>query len=334
MIQKVIISGLKNIKHEEMTLKPLTLLTGLNSTGKSSVLQAILLVNKATTKNGQIYLDPILSSFSTLRNIYENAKRVSISLEINENCINYELSEGEEEKTEGCAGLEIEKNLYYLSANRVGAENLASISSVISCGINGDYLLGTFEKEKSKSLHETLIKDESSFTLATQLNYWQSYILGLKLELKTEKRNDQIVEVKYNSDDIPGILPTQLGAGVSYLTKVLILCLRATPGDVVMIENPEIHLHPAAQSRLGEFFAFIANAGIQLIVETHCDHLINKLQYLVFKKTFESGNTIIYYKKGIIAPFEKIQINKYGRFEPEFPDGFFDATLAELIEME
>lgn len=50
MIQKVIISGLKNIKHEEMTLKPLTLLTGLNSTGKSSVLQAILLVNKATTK--------------------------------------------------------------------------------------------------------------------------------------------------------------------------------------------------------------------------------------------------------------------------------------------
>lgn len=63
MIQKVIISGLKNIKHEEMTLKPLTLLTGLNSTGKSSVLQAILLVNKATTKNGQIYLDHILSSF-------------------------------------------------------------------------------------------------------------------------------------------------------------------------------------------------------------------------------------------------------------------------------
>ena len=40
------------------------------------------------------------------------------------------------------------------------------------------------------------------------------------------------------------------------------------------------------------------------------------------------------YKKGIVDPFEKIQLNKYGRFEPEFPDGFFDATLAELIEME
>ena len=75
MIQKVIISGLKNIKHEEMTLKPLTLLTGLNSTGKSSVLQAILLVNKATTKNGQIYLDPILSSFSTSITSYQKEKK-------------------------------------------------------------------------------------------------------------------------------------------------------------------------------------------------------------------------------------------------------------------
>ena len=100
MIQKVIISGLKNIKREEMTLKPLTLLTGLNSTGKSSVLQAILLVNKATTKNGQIYLNHVLSSFSTLRNIYENAKEVFISLEINENCIDYKLSEEIEEVEE------------------------------------------------------------------------------------------------------------------------------------------------------------------------------------------------------------------------------------------
>lgn len=334
MIRELTISGLKNIKYEKMALKPLTLLTGLNSTGKSSVLQAILLVNKVATKNGQLYLNHLLSSFSTLRNIYENAKEIVVRLDIDGSTVEYKLSEDSEDNIEGCAGLEIEKNLYYLSANRIGVENQASISNIISCGIDGNYLLGAFEKEKSNPLSDGLIKDESSLTLATQLNYWQSYILGLKLELKTEKRNEQIVEVKYNSDNIPGILPTQLGAGVSYLTKVLILCLRATPGDVVMIENPEIHLHPAAQSRLGDFFAFIANAGIQLIVETHCDHLINKLQYLVFKKSFEAEKTVIYYKKGIIDPFEKICLDENGRFRPEFPSGFFDATLSELLEME
>ena len=60
MIQELTISGLKNIKYEKMALKPLTLLTGLNSTGKSSVLQAILLVNKATTKSGQLFLSHLL----------------------------------------------------------------------------------------------------------------------------------------------------------------------------------------------------------------------------------------------------------------------------------
>lgn len=57
MIRELTIIGLKNIRYEEMSLKPLTLLTGVNSTGKSSVLQAILLVNKVKTKNGQLYLN-------------------------------------------------------------------------------------------------------------------------------------------------------------------------------------------------------------------------------------------------------------------------------------
>lgn len=114
MIQELTISGLKNIKHEKMALKPLTLLTGLNSTGKSSVLQAILLVNKATTKSGQLHLSQLLSSFSTLRNIYENAKEIEIRLDIDGTIVGYKLSEKEEEENmTGCAGLEIEK-IYFI----------------------------------------------------------------------------------------------------------------------------------------------------------------------------------------------------------------------------
>ena len=155
MIQELTISGLKNIKYEKMALKPLTLLTGLNSTGKSSVLQAILLVNKATTKSGQLFLSHLLSSFSTLRNIYENAKEIEIRLNIDGVVVEYKLSEKEEgENVEGCAGLEIEKNLFYLSANRVGAENSVALSPVITCGVDGNYLLGTFEREKSR-YHKT-----------------------------------------------------------------------------------------------------------------------------------------------------------------------------------
>lgn len=334
MIHKLVVKGLKNIRHEEFLFEPLTILTGLNSTGKSSILQAILLLNKETTRNGAIYLSNLLSSFDSLRNVYERAQEITIRLEADNRAVDYKLTGEKKEVPDNCAGLELEKNLYYLSANRIGAENSATISQDIYCGVDGNYLLGTYEKEKSNAVSPALVKEQSSLTLAAQLNYWQSYILGLKLELSTERRDEQTVGVKYKSDGIPNLMPSQLGAGVSYLAKILILCLRAVPGDVILVENPEIHLHPAAQSRLSDFFTFVVNAGIQLIIETHCDHLINKLQYEVYKKRLRAGDVVIYYKPGITVPFLSIRIKESGRFSREFPDGFFDVTLAELLEME
>jgi len=95
-----------------------------------------------------------------------------------------------------------------------------------------------------------LIKDDSSYTLSAQVNYWLSYILDIPTELQTERRLDDVVEVQYKSDGLGNISPFQLGAGVSYLTKMLIMCLRAKKNDVILIENPEIHLHPASRQRL------------------------------------------------------------------------------------
>ena len=105
-----------------------------------------------------------------------------------------------------------------------------------------------------------LIKDDSSYTLSAQVNYWLSYILDIPTELQTERRLDDVVEVQYKSDGLGNISPFQLGAGVSYLTKMLIMCLRAKKNDVILIENPEIHLHPASQAKVGEFLAFIVLA--------------------------------------------------------------------------
>ena len=112
------------------------------------------------------------------------------------------------------------------------------------------------------------------------------------------------------------------------------MCLRAHKGDVLMIENPEIHLHPAAQSRLGEFFAFIANAGIQLIIETHCEHLLDKIQYCIHKQRFDHQKGVLYYKDQIEQPFTKIEYLPTGQYATEFPEGFFDATMNDLMEME
>lgn len=112
------------------------------------------------------------------------------------------------------------------------------------------------------------------------------------------------------------------------------MCLRSQKGDLLMIENPELHLHPAAQARLGEFFTYIANAGIQVLLETHCEHLIDKLQYQIFKGKFDHDKAVVYYKGGITSPFETIRFTEGGKFETSFPEGFFDATLENLLEIE
>lgn len=337
MIKNLILRGFKNIRDENFVMKPVTVFTGLNSTGKSSVLQSILLLNKETTLNGIRFLNNVPSVFQTLRNIYINAKEIFVACETDYGKVDYRLTPEEKfitpEHREGIVP-EFEKALFYLSANRTGVENDAALSVDLVCGTDGRFLYGTYEREKSRPLDEALVRYRESSTLASQVNYWLTYILGFDVQLTTEKRSEDKVEIKFKNDGIPNLLPSQLGAGVSYLAKILILCLRACKGDVIMIENPEIHLHPAAQSRLGEFFAFIASASIQLILETHCEHLLNRLRYEVYCESITTDDVIVYYKGGITEPFQPIHILSDGKYDVEFPTGFFDATLKELLEME
>jgi len=133
-------------------------------------------------------------------------------------------------------------------------------------------------------------------------------------------------------------LPENMGTGLSYLFTILTICLSAKKGNIIIIENPEIHLHPKSQAKLGEFFAFIASNGIQLIIETHNDHIINKISYEIYKNNISKDDVVIHY---FSIPYKKttIYINTKGHFIDEqgkptqFPEGFFDATLKEVFEM-
>jgi predicted ATPase len=147
------------------------------------------------------------------------------------------------------------------------------------------------------------------------------------------------VKVTFTSDGLENLSPFNLGAGNSYLAKILIMGLSCKKGHILIIENPEIHLHPKAQAKLADFFVLLENMGIQVIVETHSEHFINKLRYNVYKKKLKSDDIVIYYKPSIQGDFEKISINSNGHFiddeksEIVFPSGFFDSTLSELLEI-
>ena len=94
----------------------------------------------------------------------------------------------------------------------------------------------------------------------------------------------QVLQVKYNNNPANAVSealycrPVNVGSGISYLISIIILCLGAESDSVIIIENPEIHLHPKAQSKLCEFLYFVSQSGRQLFIETHSDHIFNGLR--------------------------------------------------------
>jgi len=342
MLNKLSIENFKNIEKQEFDFKPITILIGLNSRGKSSVIQSLLLLSWMHPNNTLLmkYIKKF-SNFANVRNKYLNAKSISLSANFTNDSASMSCqSENVWEFVRGNENyLNFEENLFYISGNRIGQEDIALYDEDIKFGINGEYIFSYFEQNKDVFVDNKLIKYEGHKSLDGQLSYWLEYILGIELRVVTEKITDTAITVKFNSDGIDGLSPFNLGAGNSYLAKILIMGLSCKKDNILIIENPEIHLHPKAQSKLSDFFVLLANAGIQIIIETHSEHLINKLIYNVYKKEICKDDAIIYYKSSIRENFIEININNNGHYidenqqEIDFPEGFFDSTLSELLEI-
>ena len=124
---------------------------------------------------------------------------------------------------------------------------------------------------------------------------------------------------------------TAVGVGASQILPVLVLCLAAQPGELVLLEQPELHLHPKPQQIIGDFFLGIARSGRQLMVETHSEYLINRLRLRLAQdpEPISVLTKILYAERtGGATDFKELQPNDFGGFD-EWPDGFFDQLPAE-----
>lgn len=332
MIENLHIERFMDMIDETLVIKPLTVITGINSAGKSAVVQSVLAVLKQADVQGKFLLKSYDFSFKSAVCKYDVYPDYKISVGSDTGEIFMSVNSEEQISLGGDTLLNLEKNAFYLSANRKGYDIFEQKADDCPVGVQGEYLFGSLHKEKDNPISLKINGVEEPKTLGSQVDYWLREILGMKFSVKTEEKNSNIV-VSYDADDVKDLMPNQLGTAVSYLAKVLIMCLRTKPGDVLMIENPEIHLHPKAQGKLGEFLIYIVNAGVQVIVETHSEHVINKIQYQIYSKKFDADKLALYYKNAARESFERIEIDGNGRYVVDFPEGFFDASLGELLEI-
>jgi len=124
--------------------------------------------------------------------------------------------------------------------------------------------------------------------------------------------------------------PVHTGFGLTQVFPIVVAALSAGREDLLLIENPEVHLHPAGQARMGEFLAEVAAAGVQVILETHSDHVLNGVRRAVKNGTLAAGDVALHFfrprhdaERDGVAQVQTPHLDEEGNVD-DWPDGFFD----------
>ena len=309
MIDTIRVVALKSIKDLTVKCSKLHLFVGTNSSGKSTFLQALLLLTQQEL-NGK-YIS--IGDFREVRNYYmpndsirieiieknktkpawiefiedKEKEAYNIRTSMDETFV-FEIMEMDEcidpEQTDFLVD---EFGFHYLSCHRIGVNDIyaKNMLNESDFGIDGEYALAYLLKNESEVVPDELVVKDIDVTnsLLEQVNYWLNYIVGTTLLINDIKKTNYL-QVKYNnnpanaSSEALYCRPINVGSGISYLISIIISCLGAESDSIIIIENPEIHLHPKAQSKLCDFIYFVSKAGRQLFVETHSDHIFNGLR--------------------------------------------------------
>lgn len=191
-----------------------------------------------------------------------------------------------------------------------------------------------------------------SSTLKSQLTSWMTEISpNVSFEFNHTKKHDT------SYIEIEGHRATNTGFGISYALPIVLASLvmssrecldfeeeharlwferLKTDNLVLMIENPEAHLHPKGQTQMGIFLSLLSSCGVQVVVETHSDHFIDGVRIAVkeYKNVVSDEVTIKYFSRESNQPskFVDISVNEDGSLD-KWPEGFFDQMQTNLIRL-
>jgi hypothetical protein len=153
-----------------------------------------------------------------------------------------------------------------------------------------------------------------------------------KLEVKQLGRSTRY-ELVVHRDGVEANL-RDVGIGISQVLPVLTIAYFAPVGSTIILEEPEIHLHPLAQSVLAELFVEVSKErNVQFIVETHSEHLFRRMQTLIAKQQITPNDAAMYFveRDGKAARMRPLELDDFGRVK-NWPEGFFGDALGETRE--
>ncbi|MGG0610958.1 AAA family ATPase [Bacillus altitudinis] len=220
------------------------------------------------------------------------------------------------------------KNIIYLPGLRGNPERNYPVTKVNS-NHNDRHLPGKFEKYVASILHSWQInKIENAETVEKFLN-----LLDLTNKISTKRINDTQIEISVNAlssaESINFVNIADVGLGVSQTLPVLVALVYATPGQIVYIEQPEIHLHPKGQYEFSKIIKSALNRGVRIVIETHSSLIIKGIQTEVANKKIKNKDVSLnWFTRNEMGETEvnSTMLDENGAFG-EWPIDFTDVEL-------
>lgn len=369
MIRSISIQGFKCFREKEtIPLSQINILYGKNGRGKSTVAQSLLLLaqtmldcndiaelhlmgNLIELGNFKEIVNKDIAQNSFFWSLQDDKELIELGFEefplkpqlakLNKLIVNGEnrfdiITSSDEEKgfnqsvstTSDIMMLQNLKLLQYVSAGRIGPNNTSLRKDILApnwFGVKGEYVINVLAnqgEEFQKEVCEIL-----------------SYILS-GATLKARPRDIDTIELFLDSVNNGNMFrPINVGFGYSYILPVIVAAILAEKDSILIIENPEAHLHPGAQSRIAKFLIETAKKkNIQLIIETHSDHVINGLRIAMKQKIQElspADAEIIFFShddKETKPDIEIIKCDCHGELNI-YPDDFLDEWTKQLVSL-
>jgi predicted ATPase len=392
MFDSLDIKSFKCLTKLRLDLSPLTLLTGFNAVGKSSVVQSLALIKQTAGEaewnrsfklnGGSVQLGTMFDvidrnsggdgfsitisaaggtcewetrSVERKSDLAATIHRIRVSVDdVTEEWTGANLAQlrlqrlvpdkVRERSAAFYDGIqELFASITHIGAERIGPREVYTATSPLTypdVGTQGERTPWCLEQFADAPANPTLAREGVPETVRLTVKAWMNQLFpGFDMEIKKIDGANLVTVGVRTSPGGDFYRPGNVGFGLTHVLPIVTACVAARPGRVVIVENPETHLHPAGQSEVGYFLAMAAASGVQLIVETHSDHILNGVRRAVRDQKIASDAARVFFFKS--APqadgstrseVTQIDMGADGRVA-SWPPGFFDQIELDLDDL-
>ena len=357
MLTELKLSNFKRFERLKLPLRGLTLLSGLNSMGKSTIIQSLLLLRQAFERghlDKGIFLNGLYTNVGIGSDLlFQDASKEEIMI-----CLSTEGAEciWRYKYNKSADYLEVVKSSYstslshmslfgdqfeYLCAERLGpqlsyAKSYYDVMVRKQIGAHGEYAVNYLAEMRGSEVQNKMVlhPNEPDSHLLAQTERWLDEITpGTRVKFE-DNGHANTIGFLVSQGNAFYHSATNVGFGLSYVLPIILSLLKAPKDGLVILENPEAHLHPAGQSKMGELIARAVAGGVQVILETHSDHVLNGIRLSAKRGILHPNQTALYYLCANRGEryYEHPELKADGRLT-FWPNGFFDEWDKAIDEM-